>query len=123
MPTTRPNAARMPWLEAVALYGEPALKAGHSHQRVSNWRRDGVPGQVLIGLERERRNKELATNRTGVLADAARALVSVPPPVLAMLERIQRVWELSEKGHAIGWRVLDTIIATLMDHHERPSQG
>ena len=44
------KAVRMPWQEAVAYFGEAALKRGHSHQRVSNWRRDGVPGSVLIPL-------------------------------------------------------------------------
>src|SRR3981081_205407 len=47
-----PRASGMSWVEAVGMFGEPALKAGHSHQRVSNWRRDGVPGAVTEGLRR-----------------------------------------------------------------------
>jgi hypothetical protein len=41
---------RLPWAEAVRLFGEPTLKKGHSHQRVSNWRREGVPGATLLPL-------------------------------------------------------------------------
>ena len=44
------NTPRMPWSEAVAMLGEDVLKQTHSHQRVSNWRRDGVPGAVLLPL-------------------------------------------------------------------------
>jgi hypothetical protein len=50
MSAKNPTAKRMPWAEAVGLFGEPALKRGYSHQRVSNWRKGGVPGNVLIPL-------------------------------------------------------------------------
>jgi len=114
----KPTATRMPWKEAVETYGEPALKAGHSHQRVSNWRRDGVPGNVLIPLARTKHN--LAISRTSLLVDATRTLISVPPEVLAVIERVQLVWEYSDKGKGIGWHVLESVITRLA---ERPSQG
>jgi len=111
------KAARMPWKEAVERYGEPMLKLGHSHQRVSNWRRDGVPGQVLILLERTKHNRDLTIHPLG---DAARTLLSVPPPVLSMVDQLQLVWEHSNQGQGIGWRALESVVLTLT---KRRSQG
>ena len=101
-------AARMPWKDVVAKYGPSALKAGHSHQRVSNWRRDGVPGQIVLAMEQR-------TQHTGV-----RTLTNVPSPVFSMIERLQTVWDASHQGRGIGWHVLETVVNRLS---ERPSQG
>lgn len=65
-------AQRIPWVKACELVGEDSLKHDFTtgkpfaKQRVTNWRRDGVPGQevairLISLLESEPTNAELRT--------------------------------------------------------------
>jgi hypothetical protein len=113
MVNKRSKAERMPWAEALKLFGEEALKAGHSHQRVSNWRRDGVPGNIATQLYRTKVNADRASQRPSDLLDAARKLEmlgSLPPQVLGTLDAIQQVWSTT-RGEGARWRAIELMLA------------
>lgn len=104
----------MPWAEAIKEFGEEALKQGHSHQRVSNWRRDGVPGNVLIPLYRRKLNQELSaanveSNQLAAVATRLASLVNLPPSVLAALNKLQQVYD-ETKGEGPRWRRVEVML-------------
>lgn len=107
----RATPERMPWPAAVDRFGEPALKEGHSYQRVSNWRRDGVPGDVVSRLFRA--EERGVTDQSTRLVDAAKTIANMPPPILKMVGQVQQIWTHTNEGQGIGWAILETVVGLL----------
>lgn len=100
---------RLAWKDAVEQYGETVLKTNpvtklpYSHQRVSNWRRDGVPAHILLALQRDTSNAKLAAGGTDLVGamDTIRA-------------GIWQAWRSAGKEGSPKWEDMEFLLVSIV---------
>jgi hypothetical protein len=108
-PTKRP-VERTPWAEAIAQIPEAELRLDehgrpYSHQRVSNWRRDGVPAQIMLAKERARTRGHAGTGSSS--AEFAAAMDAVRTG-------IWQIWSATGGEGTPKWESVEALLAAIV---------